>query len=93
VSASPPPPPAPGSRSWLAAVRRHPLVAFFVLAFALTWLVEIPLLAAPRLAPLQLVLGWMPGLAAVLVAGAVGGRAAVRGLLRRVLIWRVGAGW
>ena len=93
MSTSPPPPPAPGSRSWLAAVRRRPLVAFFVLAFALTWLVEIPMLAAPRLAPLQLVLGWMPGLAAVLVAGAVGGRAAVRALLRRILIWRVGAGW
>ena len=92
MSASPPPPPAPGSRDWLAAVRRHPLVASSVLAFALTWLVEVPLLAAPRLAPLQLVVGWMPGLAAVLVSGAVGGRAAVRALLRRVLIWRVGAG-
>ena len=64
-----------------------------MLAFALTWLVELPMLASPRLAPLQLVLGWMPGLAAVLVAGAVGGRAAVRGLLRRVLIWRVGVRW
>jgi membrane protease YdiL (CAAX protease family) len=74
-------------------VRRHPLAAFFVLAFVLTWLVEIPMLSSPRLAPLQLVLGWMPGLAAVLVAGAVGGRAAVGRLLRRVLLWRVGAGW
>jgi membrane protease YdiL (CAAX protease family) len=74
-------------------VRTHPLAAFFILALALTWLVEVPMLTSPHLAPLQLVLGWMPGLAAVLVAGAAGGRAAVRALLRRLLIWRVGAGW
>jgi membrane protease YdiL (CAAX protease family) len=67
-------------------------VTFFILAFGLTWLVEIPMLAFKMIA-LQLVVGYMPGLAAVLVAGMTGGWPAVRALLGRILIWRLGVGW
>src|SRR5262245_47062412 len=84
----------------LAVVRRHPLVAFVVLTFALTWLIQIPWVAGERhwlpfQVPLPLVLlqGWMPGLAAVLVTGVIGGRAGIRALLRRLVTWRVGAWW
>jgi membrane protease YdiL (CAAX protease family) len=81
------------STTTAAVVGRHPLAVFFFLAFALTWLVEIPMLASPRLAPLQLVVGWMPGLAAVLVAGVIGGRPGIRALLRRLVRWRVDVRW
>src|SRR4051812_16714178 len=74
-------------RGPLAAVRRHPLGSFFVLVFALTWLIQIPWVAGERgwlpfQVPLPLVLlqGWMPGLAAILVTGALGGRAGIGAL-------------
>ena len=39
--------PTPAGRApWSAAVRRHPLVAFFFLAFALTWAIMVPLVIA-----------------------------------------------
>jgi membrane protease YdiL (CAAX protease family) len=76
----------------LAWIRRHPLLAFFVLAFALTWAIEIPMQVF-QLAALQLVVGWMPGLTALLVAGAGEGRGGIRTLLRGLLLWRVGIQW
>jgi membrane protease YdiL (CAAX protease family) len=89
--------PVPGS---LAAVRRHPLLVFVPLAFGLTWAIQIPWVAGERgwlpfQVPLPLVLlqGWMPGLAAVLVTGILDGRAGVRALLRRIVIWRVNPLW
>jgi membrane protease YdiL (CAAX protease family) len=38
-------------------------------------------------------MGWMPGLAAVIVTGATSGRAGVRSLLGRIFIWRIGFKW
>ena len=93
--------PTPAGRApWSAVVRRHPLIAFFFLAFALSWAFMVPLVLAshglipfPDAVPLLVVIGYGPTFAAVLVTGALGGRAAVRGLLGRLLIWRVGWGW
>jgi uncharacterized protein len=83
-----------------AFTRRHPMAVFLVLVFALTWLFQIPWIASTQgwLAfdfpfPLLFVMGWMPGLAAVLVTGATSGRAGIRTLLGRILIWRVGLKW
>ena len=91
--------PAPATGP-LAAVRRHPLLVFFALAFGLTWAIQIPWVAGERgwlpfqvPVPLVLLQGWMPGLAAVLVTGIVGGRSSVRTLLRRIIIWRVNPLW
>jgi membrane protease YdiL (CAAX protease family) len=91
--------PAPATGP-LAAVRRHPLLVFFALAFGLTWAIQIPWVAGERgwlpfqvPVPLVLLQGWMPGLAAVLVTGIVGGRASVGTLLRRIVIWRVNPLW
>jgi uncharacterized protein len=78
-----------GAPGW---IRRHPLLAFFVLAFAFTWAIEIPMQVF-QLAPLQLVVGWMPGLAALLVAGTSDDRGGIQALLRGLLIWRVGVRW
>lgn len=84
----------------LGIVRRFPVAALLVLTFGLTWMLEIPRALdsrgeLPFAFPFWgvLVMGWMPGLAAVVVAAATGGRAAVRGLFARVLIWNVGWQW
>ena len=67
-------------------VRRFPLVAYFVLAYALTWWVY-PLL---RFNPLIGLLGLFgPALAAILVAALTEGRPGVRALLSRIVRWRV----
>jgi membrane protease YdiL (CAAX protease family) len=96
---SPAPERLPVGRTPVGCTRRH-LTVFFVLAFVLTWLLLVPqALSAHGVLSLELpdavfiVVGYMPALAAVLVARACGGRAAVGGLLRRLLVWRVGAGW
>ncbi len=80
----------------------HPLVAFFMLAFAGTWLGAFPLLLA-RLGLLQadlpaepfMMLGAMagPALAALLVTAATDGIRGVRGFLRRYIQWHVGLRW
>jgi hypothetical protein len=54
----------PYAWTFVGSLRQHSLVAFFVLAFGLTWAIEVPMQVF-QLAPLQFVLGWMPGLAAV----------------------------
>src|SRR5262245_15368888 len=81
-------------------LRTHPLISFFLLAFGLTWAIMIPLvlgsyglLPFPEHVPLLIVMGYGPTLAALIVSGALGGRSAIRALLARLLIWRVGWGW
>jgi membrane protease YdiL (CAAX protease family) len=77
-----------GPRAW---VRRHPLISFFVLAYALSWWGE-PLYAFgvfPE--PLFLPLG--PLLAAVIVIGLAEGRPGFRDLGRRIVRWRVPWYW
>ena len=105
ATAAPVKPDAPyrGIRALLA---RHPLVfSFFVLAFAGTWLSELPhvlsadgsgLLAysSPILvwtAPACIFMG--PFLAAFIMTGAIEGRAGVGRFLRRFVLWRVGFRW
>lgn len=72
-----------------ALVRRHRLVAFFLLTFVLSWW-SWPLQAA-GLAP---VAHWSCGplLAALIVAGIADGRAGYRDLGARLVRWRVGVG-
>ena len=88
---------------------RHPLTAYFTLAFAGSWLALLPVALAqgeyalgllPYTVPevafvLLFVLATVSGplLAAVLVTGAVEGRAGVRRLLGRIGQWRVDLRW
>jgi uncharacterized protein len=81
-------------------IRRHPLVSFFVLAFGLTWAIMVPqvlgshgLVPFPEFLPLLIVMGYGPTFAALIVTGVLGGRAAIKGLLGRLRIWRVGWRW
>lgn len=88
-----------------ALIRRFPLASFLVLAFAFTWVFLIadalgsrgwiPFRLAtegPGLV-ITLLTGYGPTIAALIVAGTLGGRAGVGKLLRRLLIWRVGIQW
>src|SRR5438067_4241920 len=84
----------------LGLIRRFPVVALLILTFALSWLLEIPwVLDARGDLPFTfpfwgvILMGWMPGVAAVIVAGATGGRTAVRTLFGRILVRRVGWPW
>lgn len=70
-----------------AFVKRHPLVAFFVLAYALTWPL-IPLVTVSPLWGFPALFG--PALAAIIVAAITDGRAGLRDLLSRLVRWRVG---
>ena len=71
-------------------VKRHPLIAFFVLAYALTWWVY-PLL---RFSPLIGLLGLFgPALAAIVVTAVTDGRRGVMALLKRTVRWRVPLPW
>jgi len=71
-------------------VRRHPLIAFFVLAYLLTWWIY-PLL---RFSPLLGIFGLFgPALAAIIMAAVTGGKPGVKALLSRVVRWRVGLPW
>jgi membrane protease YdiL (CAAX protease family) len=85
---------------------RHPLVCFFVLAYALTWLAWSPWYLSEDgvgvlpynaegisdyLNIVALIVG--PTLSAFIMTGATEGRDGVRRLLRRVVLWRVGLRW
>ena len=85
---------------------RHPLVSFFTLAYALTWLAWSPWYlsrAGVGLLPFDgegisdylntvaLIMG--PTLSAFIMTGAIEGREGVGRLLHRIVLWRVGVGW
>ncbi|MEG3616582.1 CPBP family intramembrane glutamic endopeptidase [Isoptericola haloaureus] len=80
-------------------VAAHPLAAYVVLAYALSWAYWVPLALGEQTVeagvgrPSQLpgLLG--PALAAVVVTAVVGGRAGLADLGRRLVRWRVGRWW
>jgi membrane protease YdiL (CAAX protease family) len=74
----------------MSVVRRHPLIAFFVLAYAFSWW-PWPLYAL-GLSPGAIV-GFGPFFAAVVVLALTGGKAGVMILLRRMVRWRVVPLW
>ena len=74
-----------------SVVRRHPIITFFVLTYALTWLAW-PLWAL-GLYPIAPVFSFAPFLTALVVLAIIQGRSGVGGLLRRMVRWRVGIRW
>src|SRR5919107_255908 len=74
----------------MSAVRRYPLIVFFVLAYVFSWW-PWPLYILD-LAPSPIV-GFGPFFAAVLVLAFTGGKAGVMSLLRRMVRWRVVPVW
>jgi hypothetical protein len=85
-------------------MKRHPLLAFFVLTFGLTWglgacfaLFPAQLTAAfgkvSVTNPLFIVAVYAPGISAIIVSGRIDGPAGVRRLLGGLLRWRIGVRW
>ena len=72
-------------------IKRHPLIAFFALAYALSWWPWIWTARDPA-AP-STILPPGPLLAALIVLAIIGGWSAVWQFLKRIVQWRVGLRW
>jgi membrane protease YdiL (CAAX protease family) len=84
-------------RTW---VERHPLVAFTLMAYGLSWSVQIPLalqaqgLLATRIPfSLHYLTGFGPLLSAFILTWWISGEKGLRDLLDRLTKWRVGLKW
>src|SRR5215217_6078812 len=99
-------PPVQSASPYKGLLARHPLTFFFIIAYAGTWLLELPYVLSEDgagllpyssplltwvLAPASIFLG--PTLAAFIMTGITEGRAGVRRFLRRFVLWRVGLRW
>src|SRR5215208_7202113 len=79
-----------GRVALMSLVKRHPIITFFVLAYALSWL-GWPMWALD-LYPIP-VFSFGPFLAALVVLAITHGKSGVGGLLRRMVRWRVRLEW
>jgi membrane protease YdiL (CAAX protease family) len=92
-------PVAPSSVHTQSLVRRHPLISFFVLTYAVTWLLWAPLVifgdrVPGPLAFVLIVLGSnVPSAVGVLFVALLRGRSGVRTLFGRLLHARIGLFW
>lgn len=78
----------------------HPVIAYFVLAYAISWAVELPLAASAQgwlrtqMPPaLHYLASFGPMLAALFVTAMTEGRHGIWQLLSGLFKWRVGLGW
>jgi uncharacterized protein len=74
--------------TWL---KRYPLVAFFGLAFALEWVITPFATVSPALPPF--IFTFLPAIVALLIVGMTEGKAGVKTLLSKLMLWRVGLVW
>jgi membrane protease YdiL (CAAX protease family) len=76
------------------ALRRHPLIGYFLLAYGFSWCVMIVLAALGLPAAAVVALFTVgPTFAAVIMSALLDGRSGLRRLLRRLTLWRVGIRW
>jgi membrane protease YdiL (CAAX protease family) len=86
--------------SLASLLQQHAIIAYFILAYAISWSVELPLAAAAQgwlhtrvPAPLHYLASFGPMLSALIVTAATEGSPGIRQLLAGLLKWRVGPGW
>jgi uncharacterized protein len=75
----------------VSLVRRHPLITFFVLAYALAWWIWV--LYAFGISFLGPIFALGPFLAAIIVTALTRGTVGLKALLSRMVRWRVGLRW
>lgn len=99
--------PSAGAFPFTTWMRAHPIVAYFSIAYAGTWLLDLPMVLGrdglslfPYSVPMAIyiilfLLGSFAGptLAAFLVTNALDGKEGMRKLFRRYGLWRVGLRW
>jgi hypothetical protein len=80
--------------------KKHPLLTFFMLAYALSWMVEIPLALKVQGViqvkipfSLHYLAAYGPMLSALIVTGVTGGIGGLRELWERMTRWKVNPGW
>jgi membrane protease YdiL (CAAX protease family) len=89
----------PPAASTPSLVRRHPVLSFVVLTYAVAWLLWAPLVIFPDRLPGQLALvlvllgSFVPSAVGVLFTGLLRGKSGVRTLLGRLLRARIGLFW
>ena len=80
-------------------VRRHPLISFYVLTYAISWLIWAPLVILRDSIPgpvglvLTLLGSLVPSTLALVFIGLLKGRPGVRRVLRRLVHGRIGLSW
>jgi membrane protease YdiL (CAAX protease family) len=81
-------------------VKEHQLITYFVLAYAISWIIVAPLVASAQGfidVPVPFALHYLndygPLLAALITAGVANGTEGLRELFQRMIKWRVGLGW
>src|SRR5919197_3623438 len=72
-------------------IKRHPLVTFFILAFALTWAAMMAWIAGGGEDIPWFTFG--PMITALIVTAIVSGKSGLKVLLHKQVQWRVGIGW
>jgi hypothetical protein len=92
--------PATKENGMRAFIKRNPLFSMYLIMFTLAWSIMIPQalysqgMLSQRLPEiLEILTGWAPAVAAIVVSAVLAGRAGVLELMRRFLIWRVGVQW
>jgi uncharacterized protein len=90
---------APSPVHTQSLVRRHPLISFYVLTYAITWLIWAPLVIFRNTIPgpvgfiLTLVGSLVPSTLGLVFIGLLQGKAGVHRVLRRLVHGRIGIRW
>ena len=81
-------------------LKQHAVIAYFILAYAISWAVELPLAASaqgwlqtPVPAPLHYLAAFGPMLSALIITATTEGSPGIRQLLAGLLKWRIRLGW
>jgi len=74
-------------------LKRHPVAAFFILTYGVSWLVWVPMAFTQIDLPIYKLGTFGPTIVALILTSLIGGRAGIKQILRRLLIWRVRARW
>jgi uncharacterized protein len=83
----------PDTRGWRISLRRHDALVFYVLTLALTWVVWVPRAMGMPVGVVGQLWTWIPAIAALVCAALMDGRAGIRDLGRRLVLWRVRWWW
>jgi membrane protease YdiL (CAAX protease family) len=81
-------------------VKEHPIITYFILAYAISWIIVAPLVASAQgfidvSVPFALhyLNDYAPLSAAIITAAIANGTDGIRDLFQRMIKWRVGLGW